>query len=136
VAARLKIEITRKAKTVTDIALANSGYESQEAEIVVPSAVARKLGIRGRGSRERFIVAGKKEVAFEAHGDIAVRVIVGDRLTSAVVAKVFVSRSEDRIIMNDVLCGALGLVLLDFGLGKWRFKDDPADMERRSEFLP
>lgn len=133
VAVRVKLELTCGKKRVVGVALANSGYESLQAEIVLPLAVARKLGISGKGTKEKFITLNKQELELEAHGEVAVRVLAQGRTSRTIAAKVYVSRTEDRIIMSDVLCGELGLDLVDVKLGIWRFRDDPPDLERPSE---
>lgn len=44
-AIRLKLRLERGGKSLDVVALVNSGYETLEPEVLVPSAVARELGL-------------------------------------------------------------------------------------------
>lgn len=133
-AVNVRVEIEYKGKKAQGVALANSGYEAQGAEILAPMGFLKsRLDVSAKGKKEKYMAAGGKEVEFVVLGGAVVRVVAQDRTSAPVRALLIVSDLENRIIMNDVLVGELGMNLLDVKKGVWRFADDPAGRERPSE---
>ncbi len=133
-AVRVRVEIEYKGRKGSAVALANSGYESREAEVLVPFSYAKEfLRVKGKGKKEKYLAAGRTEVSIAFFGYWTVRVVTESRSSNAVTAKMFVSHSEDQVILNDVLTGLLGLALLDVKEGRWRFMSDSPEVERASE---
>ncbi|MCH8318660.1 MAG: hypothetical protein IIA88_09225 [Bacteroidetes bacterium] len=130
-AVRLTIEIN-SAATVS--ALANSGYETDECEILVPLPFAKdNMGLSLKdGKAITYIAADKKEVRFYQMGKVKVRVITDDKKSEYVEAALLVSESEEQVVLNDKLVGGLGTDLVNVAEGTWRFSDDPVDKLRKS----
>ena len=61
---RVKVRIRYRDKVVESSAVANSGYETDEPEIHIPSARAKELGFKLTGLRgESYIVIGGPSVS-------------------------------------------------------------------------
>ncbi len=134
-AVRVKVRIALGGHSVQVVAIANTGFETDDAQLLLPVAIGKHL----RGTRAskatpiRYATAGGMGLSLVPIGIGSVRALVPDRQTPAVDARILVSQDETEIVMNDVLVEALGLVLLKPGHGIWRFLDDAQDRERPSE---
>jgi hypothetical protein len=133
VAVRVKLRITFSGRSIEGVAIANSGYETPEPKLLIPESLARikwknklKSAIyveyQSAGGPARFKILGKAQVYIKCE----------DKHSKSIKTNLLVSDMRE-IMMNDRLCGELGMVLLLFARGKWRFSDDPADTYRDSE---
>lgn len=134
-AVRVKIEIALGTRSVQVVAIANTGFESDDPQILLPAAIAKRLqGTRAsKAAPLRYATAGGLGLALSPIGVGSVRVDVPDRQPPAVDARLLASQDETEVVMNDMLVEALGLDLVKPGHGIWRFRDDPHDRERPSE---
>lgn len=133
-AVRVKIVIEFGSKTIETVAIANAGYETDDPEILIPQNLAKY------GWKDIMAKAKSFEyktfmgiVKFKYLGDAKITAKTSDKLSPCVIAKLFTSNFEKEVLMNDKLIGKLGLVLIDSGLGKWKFIDDTPQKERESE---
>ena len=134
-AVRLLIEIQISTVKANVSALANSGYETIEPEILVPLSFAENnIGLSIKNLKKvAYQAAAHKEVQFYfTEEKVKIKVVTKDKQSSYVDAILLISETEDQIILNDKLVGKLGIILLDFGEGIWRFTDDPSDKSRES----
>ena len=133
-AVRLPIEITFSSKSVKVSAIANTGYETNEPEILVPLSFATKrLGVaEGHGKEVTYQTAGGQEVKFYRFENANICVITDDSKSPVVSATLITSENEEEVILNDQLVGMLGIVLVKVAVGEWRFLDDPHEKLRDS----
>lgn len=119
------------------VAIANSGYESDEPEVVVPVKVAEKLRMWPEFS------PGTKVEAYESPTGTSLFYVVPkaasiaveakDKSTKPVVTTIVISDKEKEVLLSDKLMDSLNIELKRPGIGIWRFLDDPPDKERTSE---
>lgn len=131
---RLRIECGERSLDLS--ALANSGYESETPQLLVPIPVAQLLGLWP--PREYF-----SESVFETAGG-PLRVWIAPRVCkSAVLAEgaespevevdLAISPIADEVLLSDKTIGELQIALEDVGKGLWRFRWEPSSKLRRSE---
>lgn len=124
-AVRVKLEIKVGNKKERAVALANAGYESTGPEVLVPARFAKeKLKLKCIGTKEVYTTAGRKKLELIALGTVSVRVVTQDRNSKWVKSMLLISKTEDQVVINDVLIGELGIVLVNTKEGQWRFIDD------------
>ncbi len=135
---RLRVRLRSSSGELVTNALANSGYEAEEPEVVLPVGVAERLGLypslpSGTEVEEYVGVGGSIVRAFRIRGAIELSVITGDRTGGPVRATAVITPGEEEVILSDKALDALGVVLLRPGAGIWRFIDDRPGVERTSE---
>jgi len=135
VAVRVKIEIVVGGRTLELVALANSGYEAETAQLLVPIRVAELLGLwppegaiestyeTAGGPLRTWVYARRCRVRLEAEGAEPVEAV----------ADLAISPIADEVLINDKLIGELQIVLEDAGKGLWRLRGDPPTRLRPSE---
>jgi len=126
-----------KGETVT-VALANSGFETEEPEAILPTRVAERLGIypklpSGSEIEEYKGVGGAVVKVFVVKNMVNISVITRDREVGPSSTTAVVTPGEDEVILSDKLMDALKIILLRPGEGLWRLTDDKEDITRRSE---
>lgn len=137
-AVRIKLKIKSKRGEVVTKALVNSGYESEEPEILVPVSIAKNLGLYPKllaeSSIESYRVAGGREEKFIfTRKAVEVKVITEDRTSPEVSCNLLISEMEDEVLISDKLSSKLRIVLLDIGEGLWCFRDELGKKTRKSE---
>lgn len=135
---RVRVKLKSTKGEVVTVALANSGFETEEPEVVLPTKVAERLGIYPRlpsGSEveEYKGVGGAVVKTFLVKGLVDISVLTSDREVGPSGATVVITPGEDEVILSDKLMDALRIVLLRPGEGIWRFADDKESFLRKSE---
>ena len=139
-AVRVPIEITFGSQKVNVSAIANSGYETNEPEIIIPLSFGKeKFGIsENKGKEVEYRAAGRQEVKFIRFENAGICVVTDDSISSVVNAVLNTSENEVEVILNDMLVEMLGVDLVKVAQGKWRFLTDPPkklrDSSRRQLF--
>ncbi|MBW8051148.1 MAG: hypothetical protein FVQ77_12575 [Cytophagales bacterium] len=134
-AVRLPIEINVSSVKANASALANSGYETIEPEILVPLSFAKNnLGLSTEdGKKVAYQAAAHKEVQFYfIEKKVKIKVVTKDKQSVYIDAILLISETEDQVVLNDKLVGRLGIDLVNVAEGIWRFTDDPSDISRKS----
>ena len=134
---RVRIKLSRNGFQVSTVAIANSGYESDSPEIVLPVKAAERLKLYPElpaGSRveEYRGVGGVIVKTFVIRDSVNVCVVTEDRESQTVKATAVITPGEDEVVISDKLIDSLGLVLIRSGEGLWRFIDDNSETIRRS----
>ena len=136
VVVRLKIKTDDKEITVP--AIANTGFESDKPEIIIPREVARNLGLSPKKlSAEATIeeyrgAGGKKFKAYTLKSTAKAWVVTGDREVGPVDVVLTVVYGERDVLLSDMAIDALNIVLLKPGAGIWKFTDEPPEKTRES----
>ena len=121
---RVPIEVRYRERSVKTSALANSGYESDEPEIHIPLALAKRLGFSLEALKsERYRAIGI-EIPTYVLGYVEVRIVVEDRVSDWVRARAVMVPNEYEVILSDALIESLGIELVRPRSGLWRFRDE------------
>jgi hypothetical protein len=136
-AVRVRVRLESSWGEVATTALANSGYEAEEPEVVIPTRVAERLGLypklpTGSEVREYRGVGGAIVNTFLIRRLVKVSVLAGEREVGPVEASTVITPGEDEVILSDRLIDALGIVLLRPGEGTWKLVGEEG-LVRRSE---
>jgi hypothetical protein len=136
VGVRVKLRVRVGGRVVEAIALANSGYETDEPQLLVPYTFLIRNSISldelGRPRIVEFDTAGGPISMHVYPKACSVAVVEPDKTSREVVADLAVSPVEREVLMSDALIEELGIIILSPRSGLWRFKDDPLDKVRRS----
>jgi hypothetical protein len=133
---RVKLRIEIKDKLVETVALANSGFETEEPQLLVPYAFLLRNSISldelGRPKVLEFDTAGGPISMHVYPKACRVVAIEPDRMSKEVVSDLVVSPVEKEVLMSDALIEELGIIILSPRSGLWRFSDDPVEKVRHS----
>jgi hypothetical protein len=135
VGVRVKLKIvSRSGKEVITSALANSGFEAETPQLLIPRSLARELDLWPPPPDANLIevgTAGGPVRNYLIPKALDVYVLAGDRTVGPVKCDAMISLIEYEVLISDVLIEELGVVLLAPKTGLWRFKDE--DRVRVSE---
>jgi len=135
VGVRVKLKIvSRSSKEVITSALANSGFEAETPQLLIPRSLARELDLWPPPPDANLIevgTAGGPVRNYLIPKALDVYVLAGDRTVGPVKCDAMISLIEYEVLISDVLIEELGVVLLAPKTGLWRFKDE--DRVRVSE---
>ena len=135
---RVRVKLKSIGGEVVTVALANSGFETEEPEVVLPVRVGERLGVYPRlpsGSEveEYKGVGGVIVKTFLVKGFVNISVLTSDREVGPSSTTAVITPREDEVILSDKLMDTLKIILLRPGEGVWKFTDDREDVSRRSE---
>jgi len=138
VAVRLKLKLVRNNNSIEIIALLNSGYETFEPEILVPSTTARDLFLyprlpQGAIIREYVLADGSITRLIKIPKAVLIYVVEEDRIVGPVETSLVISEKAEEPLISDKLAGKLGIAVLDFAEGFWCFRDEIGKTMRRSK---
>jgi len=133
---RVRVRITCRDMSSETVALLNSGFESSEPDIAVPTAVARDLGLWPPQSFEL-------ETVSTAGGDVQVFYIGNEPCTIELLdehgrpldsarCKIIIDPHLDETLLSDYIIDELGITVISFRRGLWRHRSDPPDTVRHS----
>ncbi len=135
-AVRVRVRIARDGKEVVASALANSGYESETPQVLLPIEAAEILNLwpPGKNLEETiFDTAGGPLRVWVASRAVRVKVVVEDVDTPFVEADAIISPIADEILLSDKMISELNIALEDPGRGYWRFTWEGKEVKRKSE---
>lgn len=133
---RVRLKVVREEIAIETSALANSGYESETPQLLIPIRLAQilKLWPPREGIEEsEFETAGGPLRVWLAPRACKVHVITSDTKSPEVEVDVVISPLADEVLLSDKLISELGIALEDVGRGIWRFRWEPKERVRRSE---
>ena len=135
---RVRIILKSEDKEVSTIAIANSGYEAEEPEVILPTKVAELLNlypvIPSESKIEEYKAIGGVSVnAITLNKRILIKVVSGDKETEFTEVIPIIISGENEVILSDKVIDSLKIILLKPGAGLWKFTDDPMNIIRESE---
>jgi len=136
VVVRVRVRIERDASSTETSALANSGYEAETPQVMVPVQLAKTLGLwpPSESSWEtEYETAGGPLRVWIAPRACRVKVLAEGAEGPEVVVDIVVSPLADEVLLSDKAISELGIALEDVGRGLWRFRWEPREVLRRSE---
>ncbi|MDT7895226.1 MAG: hypothetical protein RQ855_03400 [Desulfurococcales archaeon] len=135
-AVRVRVRIARNGKEIVASALANSGYESETPQVLLPIEAAEILSLwppEKNLEETVFDTAGGPLRVWVASRVVKVKVVVEDIDMSFVEADAVISPIADEILLSDKMISELNIALEDPGRGYWRFTWEGKEVKRRSE---
>jgi len=133
---RVRVKLSRNGREIETSALANSGYESETPQILIPIKLAGQLGFWPPTmdlEESVFESAGGPLRVWIVSKSVKVKVIVEDVETKWVEADLIISPLADEVLLSDKMISELNIALEDPGRGYWRFTWEPKEKVRRSE---
>ena len=126
---RLRVEIrrARSREAIVLTALVNTGFTSEEPDILVPASVARALGLWPQPDGSLSVIldtAGGEVEGYMVPRSALVRVLTDDRVSEAVLANVIVDPLAEEVLISDALAEELGIQILYPRRGVWKFADE------------
>jgi len=135
-AVRVRLKLSRDSKSLDVVALVNSGYEADSPQLLVPTDVARDLGLWPPPTSAReyvFETAGGPLRVWVVKRSVKVKVVTDDASSKEVETDLVISPLADEPLISDVLAGELEIAVEDFAQGLWRFRWEPKEVVRRGE---
>ena len=121
---RVRIRIKANGKQIDTAALVNSGYESEDPEIHIPLALAKRLGFSlEKLSSEKYRVVGSDVHAYIL-GNVEVRIVVEDKETPWVKARAVMVPGEYEVLLGDAITEKLGIEIIRPKTGHWRLRGE------------
>ena len=136
VVVRVRLRIVKDDEIVEASALANSGYEAETPQLLIPIKLAQLLNLWPPGSsveESEFETAGGPLRVWIAPRACKVSVIVEDAKSREVLADIVISPIASEVLLSDKMISELQIALEDVGRGLWRFMWEPKEKLRRSE---
>jgi len=133
---RIKLRIVRDEKVIETSALANSGYETETPQLLIPIRLAQLLELwppKSEAEESEFETAGGPLRVWIVPRACRVGVAIGDVKIPEVEADIVISPLADEVLLSDKMISELQIALEDVGRGLWRFRWEPKDKLRRSE---
>jgi len=133
---KLRIKARRSDKTIETSALANSGFETEKPQLLIPLGLARELDLWPPPPDSELIelgTAGGPVKNYLIRDALEVSVVAKDRIVGPVICDALISHLEHEVLINDKLGEELKIVILAMGSGKWRFADDHPSIIRETE---
>ncbi|MEB3779600.1 MAG: hypothetical protein GSR85_05140 [Desulfurococcales archaeon] len=134
-AVRVKLRIKVAGRQLEVVALVNSGFETDEPQLLVPDRLltVNDISIAGlKGSVIEYGTPAGPISLYVAKRCCSVLVVEPDRRSKEVTVDLVISPTEREVLISDALGEELGIVILSMKKGIWRFNDDPWEMSRSS----
>ena len=130
----MRVRIKARGGEVTTTALLNSGFESDEPDIVVPERLAERLGLwpPREAVMERVETAGGPTSVYYIREAAEIK-LAGVEASEGKKVNVIVAPHVNEVLLSDYVIDELGITVVSFRRGLWRHVKDPAGLERASE---
>jgi len=125
---RVPIKVKVRGRLLETVALANSGYEAETPQLLVPVEAARLFGLWPPGPdavETTFDTAGGPLNVWIYPRAGSVEVEDEGARSPEVTVDIVVSPLADEALLSDALISELGIVLEDVKRGLWRFRWEP-----------
>ena len=134
-AVRLKLRVRRGSKSVDTVALLNSGYEAPTPQLLIPTDLAKELGLwppTQEAIEVTLETAGGPLKAWFYPRAATTKVITEDMESKEVLVDIIVSPLANEPLISDALAEELEIAVESFGKGLWRFRWEPKEKLRES----
>lgn len=132
---RVRVKSRSSGKSIVVRVLANGGAESPRPCIVVSEDIAESLGLWPTNNFKVHQVEEASSVGevYVIEGAVELELLgEHDESLSRVVADLVVQKGLIESLITDITIDELGIQVISFSKGLWRFRDDPPDKVRRS----
>ncbi len=120
-------------RCVETSALVNSGFESDEPEIILPPPVADAIGLRPSTTLASYVAAGGGSVtAVRGDGPVSVQLLLEEGEGPRADAVASIVPGEEEVLLSDRLTHDLGIAIVDPYEGLWCLRGELGSRLRRS----
>lgn len=133
---RVRLRIVKNDKVIETSALANSGYEAETPQLLIPIKLAQILNLwppKTSFEETEYETAGGPLRVWISPRTCKVSVIVEGVEAPEVIADIVISPIANEVLISDKMISELQIALEDVGRGLWRFRWEPKEKVRRSE---
>jgi hypothetical protein len=128
-AVRIRVRISSsRGSEATFTAIAKTGFESDEPEIIISEHLAERLGFYPRlpeGTEvEEYRSVGGRFRAYRIPGLAEIFAETSNKIVGPVDVTVTIVPGEDEALLSDKLIDSLGIELIEAGKGLWRFRGE------------
>ena len=128
---RVKVKlVSSRGGEVLASAIANTGFESDEPELIVPESIAERLNLYPKLPEgvevEEYKSVGGKFKAYRVKNLVKAWAVSEDKNIGPINVVLTIVPGEDEILLSDKLIDELTIELIKPGEGLWKFKDDKA----------
>ena len=123
-AIRLPVKIKFFKKEIETVALANTGYETEEPQILLPSEVAKKLEIWPELPQGTTVETYTTSIGEGGMYSIKkkFKVWLPSNPARQIHSMAIIAEKEQEVLLSDALISALGIIIEDAKKGLWRVK--------------
>jgi hypothetical protein len=132
---RLRLKVSVGERSLSVVALLNSGYEAPSPQLLIPINLAKQLGL--------WPPENAFEVEYETAGGLLkawlyprvgrVCILYDGNSSKEVDVDIVVSPITTEPLISDALAEELEIAVESFGRGLWRFRWEPKEIVRKSE---
>ncbi len=124
---RVRLEALKSDRSLSTVALLNTGFTSEELDIHLPRGLAEELGLwpPPRGSvLETLETAGGEVLSYFIPRAVRLTVVEDDRGSKTVICNVVISLYEEEVLLSDAVIEELEIEILSPKTGLWRFRGE------------
>jgi len=134
---RVKVRVVIGVRVFEVIALANTGFETDEPQLLIPYNLLMEKNIDtsdlGKPTLLEYDTPGGSVTMYVYPKACRVSIVEPDRSSREVIADLVVSLTEREVLMSDALIEELGVVIISPRKGLWKFTDDSPTTTRSSQ---
>lgn len=124
---RVKINLILGEKSVSTSAIVNSGYEANKEELLIPTPLAKELGVwpkPPRGTRvESYSAVGGITKVYRLPKQAKIRLMVRGKVLKDADSWIVISESEEEVLISDSLGSAFNIEIKELKKGIWGVED-------------
>jgi len=127
---RVKVRVVIGVRVFEAIALANTGFETNEPQLLIPYNLLMEKNIDisdlSKPIQLEYDTPGGSVTMYVYPRACRVSIIEPDRSSREVIADLVVSLTEREVLMSDTLIKELGVIIISPRKGRWKFTEDPS----------
>lgn len=124
---KVKIESMRNNKELVTVALLNTGFTSNELDILIPKNIAKELNLwppPDDAILEVLDTAGGEVLSYLIPNSVKLTVLENDRVSKTIICNTIVSLHEKEVLLSDAVIEELEIEILSPWRGFWRFRGE------------
>lgn len=134
---RVKVKLKSRKSEVITAALLNTGFTSDELDILVPKGLAERLGLwppPENAILETLDTAGGEVLSYVAPSSVELAVIGQGGASRSVECNAIISTHEREVLLSDAVIEELGIEITSPKTGVWRFRGGVEQASVRPEY--
>ncbi len=124
---RVKLKSRINNREIETLALLNTGFTTDELDIIVPKHIAEKLGLwppPNNAILETLETPGGEILSYLVLRSIELSVVEEDKISGPILCNAIISLYEKEVLLSDTVIEELGIEILSPKTGYWRFKGE------------
>lgn len=124
---KLKIHCIFTNEVVEAIALANTGYEAEDPQLLIPLELAKKLKLYPlsiKGEAIAIRTASGEVTWIKFPNSLKVSLLLNEKALNPIMASAVISDYEVEVLINDKALEELGIIIESPWKGLWRLKGE------------